>query len=99
MFVLHTHMCTSRVQCLWPKEGPIVLGPRVTGGCELPHGPWEQNSGLQQEQQMLLYTESSFQPLLGTLKVGIIKAFTKEKSIEYVTEFFLRKEYFLNFYK
>ncbi|CAO2624034.1 hypothetical protein LEMLEM_LOCUS18165, partial [Lemmus lemmus] len=34
----------------------------ITDGCELPCGFWELNSGLLEEQAMLLTTEPSLQP-------------------------------------
>ena len=34
-------------------------GASVTDGCELPCGSWEQNSGLLQEQRVLLIDEMS----------------------------------------
>jgi hypothetical protein len=41
----------------------------ITDGCEPPCGCWELNSGLTEEQSVLLTAESSLQPLISTFTV------------------------------
>lgn len=47
---------------LGASEGQRVLDPQAMGCCETSCGCWELNTGLLQEQQMLLAAEASHQP-------------------------------------
>ena len=54
-----------------PQEGAGSSGAAVSGGCEPPHvGHWEPNSGLPEEQQVLLTSEPSLQ-LAGHLSLPL----------------------------
>lgn len=54
------HVCPHCLQ--QSEEGVGCLGTRVMGGREPPRGHLEQNTGLLQEQQVLLLAELSLQP-------------------------------------
>lgn len=57
-------MCTMCAYCLhWSEEGTGSYGGRVMGGCELPHQFRETNSGLLQEQQVLLTAEPTLESI------------------------------------
>jgi hypothetical protein len=43
----------------------------ITDGCELPCGCWELNSGPLEEQSVLLTSEASLQPCIGSSETGI----------------------------
>lgn len=53
--------------CIYASLMPSKVGraksPATVDGCELPCEFWDLNSGLLQEQQVFLTTESSVQPL------------------------------------
>lgn len=42
------------------EEGVESPAGRLTGSCELPHGSWEPNANLPQEQQMLFTLHQLF---------------------------------------
>lgn len=51
MFWLHLYLCTTFMQCPYKPEESI--GSPGTGVIELPHGCWEQNVGLPEEQSVV----------------------------------------------
>ena len=57
IYILYTMLVSMSAYI--PEEG---IRPIIGGGCELPCGCWELNSGLLEEQSVVLTSEPSLQP-------------------------------------
>lgn len=81
IFLFHMYECFAQMYVYIPHACLVLrearrfesLGAGVIDNCELCCGHWEQNPGSQQEQEVLLITETSLKPQIRKAHISVYK--------------------------